>query len=108
MSSAERDDAWRDSAACRGTSPQLYFGTRINEVADAKKVCKGCKVVGDCLDYALDRPEEFGVWGGASERERRRMRRRRIPLQVELPQAVDVMPPPPKNLFKGPPRPSGT
>ena len=73
---------WRDQAACRSTSPDLFFpvgatGTALIEIAAAKYVCSQCQVREACLEYALDTHQEYGVWGGSSEEERRILRRRR-------------------------------
>ena len=70
-------DDWRDSAACRDTDPDLFFPERGASTREAKEVCRGCVVREDCLEYALANGEKFGIWGGMSERERRRIRRRR-------------------------------
>jgi len=53
-------------------SPRRGASTR-----EAKEVCRGCVVREDCLEYALANGEKFGIWGGMSERERRRIRRQR-------------------------------
>ena len=69
---------WRDKAACKGVDPDLFFPQRGDSIREAKEVCQGCVVRLDCLEYALVNGENLGIWGGYSERERRRMRRRRI------------------------------
>lgn len=66
--------AWRDQGACRGADPALWFPERGQSCVEAKTICAGCPVRGECLDFALDLGEKFGIWGGKSERERRRMR----------------------------------
>ncbi|CAN5125472.1 N/A [soil metagenome] len=75
----ERDD-WRDSAACRDTSPDLFFpvgttGPAIDQIEAAKKVCDECSVRSPCLEFALVTNQDSGVWGGTSEEERRKLRR---------------------------------
>jgi WhiB family redox-sensing transcriptional regulator len=67
---------WRDRAACHRTDPEELF---VDGAAQhrAKSVCLGCPVRTECLAYALDHRVEFGVWGGATERERRAILRRR-------------------------------
>jgi WhiB family redox-sensing transcriptional regulator len=60
-----------------GVDPDLFFPERGASTREAKEVCKGCVVKTDCLEYALDNGEKFGIWGGMSERERRRLRRAR-------------------------------
>lgn len=66
---------WFTRAACIGVDPDLFFPDRGGPVAEAKAVCRSCPVCRDCLEFALAEPaERFGVWGGTSERERRRVR----------------------------------
>ena len=67
---------WRPLAACRGLDPELFFTRKGESTAEAKAVCDSCPVEGPCLVAALEAGEKFGVWGGLSERERRRLRRR--------------------------------
>jgi WhiB family transcriptional regulator, redox-sensing transcriptional regulator len=69
---------WHARAACRGCDPVLFYPTRGDEgqvLAEAKKICAGCPVRAECLDWALVNSELHGVWGGVSERSRRTMRR---------------------------------
>ncbi|MCL4414158.1 MAG: WhiB family transcriptional regulator [Actinobacteria bacterium] len=68
--------AWTAQAACTGSNTDLFFPERGRQAADAKAVCRTCSVADDCLTYALVQCENSGVWGGISERERRRMRAR--------------------------------
>ncbi|MER5888626.1 WhiB family transcriptional regulator [Streptomyces sp. NPDC001941] len=69
-------EAWRERAACRTADPEELFvqGAAQNR---AKSVCNGCRVRTECLAYALDNGEEYGIWGGMTERERRALLRRR-------------------------------
>lgn len=67
------DMAWRARAACRDADPALFFPERGESLAPAHAYCAGCAVRDTCLDEGLG--ERFGVWGGTSERERRRLRR---------------------------------
>lgn len=70
--------AWFDRAACQGMNPDLFFTERGESTAQAKAVCRSCPVREACLELALSSPiERFGIWGGASERERKTMRRSR-------------------------------
>ncbi len=69
--------AWQRAANCLGVDPDLFFPERGGSTREAKEVCRGCVVRQECLQYALDNSEKFGIWGGLSERERRRLRRRR-------------------------------
>ena len=71
------DQSWQDYANCLGVDPDLFFPERGASTREAKEVCRGCVVREDCLEYALANGEKFGIWGGMSERERRRIRRQR-------------------------------
>jgi WhiB family redox-sensing transcriptional regulator len=68
---------WQERANCLGVDPDLFFPERGASTREAKAVCGGCEVRLDCLEYALCNGEKFGIWGGLSERERRRLRRQR-------------------------------
>ena len=74
---ATGDRTWQDHANCLGVDPDLFFPERGASTKEAKEVCRGCVVREDCLEYALSNSEKFGIWGGMSERERRRIRRAR-------------------------------
>lgn len=76
LSEAE-DSSWQDRANCRGVDPDLFFPERGASTREPKEVCRGCVVRLDCLEYALSNNEKFGIWGGLSEQERRRLRRQR-------------------------------
>jgi WhiB family redox-sensing transcriptional regulator len=71
------DQAWQAYANCLGVDPDLFFPERGASTREAKEVCRGCVVREECLEYALRNGEKFGIWGGMSERERRRIRRQR-------------------------------
>jgi WhiB family transcriptional regulator, redox-sensing transcriptional regulator len=73
----QEDRGWQARANCMGVDPDLFFPERGASTREAKEVCRGCVVREDCLEYALDSGEKFGIWGGMSERERRRLRRAR-------------------------------
>jgi WhiB family redox-sensing transcriptional regulator len=80
----ERRTDWLGNAACRDADPELFFpisdvGAARAQVAAAKTVCRSCPVSGTCLSWALDNEQEAGIWGGLTESERRRLRRRRHP-----------------------------
>lgn len=70
---------WRQLAACRGVDPRVFYPTAEDEAAaeQAKSICRMCAVRETCLDHALVHREREGVWGGATDRERRRMIRQR-------------------------------
>lgn len=73
---AEGELAWQTDALCAQTDPEAFFPEKGGSTRDAKRVCEACPVSGQCLDYAMTNDEKFGIWGGLSERERRRLRRR--------------------------------
>ncbi len=75
--SENEEPTWHDFANCLGVDPDLFFPERGASTREAKEVCRGCVVRDDCLEYALQNGEKFGIWGGMSERERRRIRRQR-------------------------------
>lgn len=68
---------WQAYANCMGVDPDLFFPERGASTREAKEVCRGCVVRDECLEFALTNGEKFGIWGGMSERERRRIRRQR-------------------------------
>ena len=68
---------WRQHGACRGTDPDIFYPVSDEEAEPAKAICATCPVREPCLEYALSTRERDGVWGGATERERRRMIRQR-------------------------------
>lgn len=68
---------WRQRAACRGVDPDIFYPVTDEDAEDAKAICRACPVRQACLEWALERREREGVWGGATERERRRILRRR-------------------------------
>ncbi len=69
--------SWRQQAACRGLEPTICFPATDEEAEVAKAVCDQCGVRQACLAHALGSREREGVWGGATERERRRIIRQR-------------------------------
>lgn len=73
------DEPWKQRAACLGVDPELFFATRgdIVPIRRARMVCAVCPVRAECLEYALRNEEEFGMWGGLSEKERRPLLRER-------------------------------
>ncbi len=64
---------WQDDALCAQADPEAWFPEKGGSTRLAKRVCRSCNVRAECLDYALEHGERFGIWGGMSERERRRM-----------------------------------
>lgn len=73
----QRDEGWRKRAACRGLDPAIFYPVDDEDAAEAKAVCGRCPVREPCLEHALVARELLGVWGGLTERERRRLLRRR-------------------------------
>ena len=69
---------WQDRALCAQTDPEAFFPEKGGSPREAKKVCRGCEVRLECLEYALERDERFGIYGGLSERERRRLKREAV------------------------------
>jgi WhiB family redox-sensing transcriptional regulator len=68
------EEAWRLNALCAETDPEAFFPEKGGSTREAKRVCSGCEVRAECLEFALANDERFGIWGGLSERERRRLR----------------------------------
>jgi len=78
------DRSWQDLANCLGVDPDVFFpfDSHDEDLAAAKAICAECSVRRQCLEYALTTRQDAGVWGGKSERERRRIRRSRRQLQL--------------------------
>ena len=68
---------WRRHSACRGLDPDIFFPATEEDAVAAKMVCRACSVQETCLEFALQGREKEGVWGGATEKERRRILRQR-------------------------------
>lgn len=69
---------WQERALCAQTDPEAFFPEKGGSTREAKKVCLSCEVRVDCLEYALENDERFGIWGGLSERERRRLKKQAV------------------------------
>lgn len=69
--------AWMSKGNCRNEPPSRFFPSDGVGVEIARRICAGCPVKALCLEYALEQRIKDGVWGGASERERRRILKRR-------------------------------
>lgn len=67
---------WQTDALCAQTDPEAFFPEKGGSTRDAKRICTSCDVRDACLEYALQNDERFGIWGGLSERERRKLKRR--------------------------------
>jgi hypothetical protein len=66
---------WMTGGVCAQVDPELWFPEKGGSTREAKQLCARCPVRPECLAYALAHDERFGIWGGASERDRRRMKR---------------------------------
>ena len=75
---AENELSWQERSLCAQTDPEAFFPGRPSLLREAKKVCIGCEVRAECLEYALAHDERFGIWGGLSERERRKLKKRAV------------------------------
>lgn len=69
--------AWMRDAICAQTDPEAFYPEKGGSTAEAKRVCMGCPVRRDCLEYALENNERYGIFGGKSERERRKIAKER-------------------------------
>ena len=69
---------WQERALCAQTDPEAFFPEKGGSTREAKKVCLTCDVRDECLEYALMNDERFGIWGGLSERERRKLKKRAV------------------------------
>ena len=84
------DLAWMDRALCPEVDPELFFIEKGGSTAPAKRVCQSCEVRAECLEFALDHEyvAVYGVWGGMSERERRRLKHERSANQDQQAQRI--------------------
>lgn len=69
------EQEWQDQALCAQTDPEAFFPEKGGSTREAKRICKACAVRDECLEYALEHDERFGIWGGLSDRERRRLKK---------------------------------
>ena len=68
-------EPWYELGACKGTNPELFFPDTSSHSAEARAICNSeCRVREECLKYALENDERFGIWGGLSARQRNKMR----------------------------------
>ncbi|MFV2197474.1 MULTISPECIES: WhiB family transcriptional regulator [unclassified Nocardiopsis] len=72
---SDEELGWQERALCAQTDPEAFFPEKGGSTREAKKVCQSCEVRAECLEYALEHDERFGIWGGLSERERRRLKK---------------------------------
>jgi WhiB family transcriptional regulator, redox-sensing transcriptional regulator len=73
----DEDASWMALGNCRGTSVNEWFPERGQSIKALKRICAGCEVREECLEYALRHRIKHGIWGGTGEKERRRLRRER-------------------------------
>ncbi len=66
---------WQEGALCAQTDPETFFPEKGGSTRAAKRVCLSCDVREECLAYAIDHDERFGIWGGLGERERRKLKK---------------------------------
>ncbi|HHC07605.1 MAG TPA: WhiB family transcriptional regulator [Actinobacteria bacterium] len=66
---------WAAFSACRDADPELFFGGTKEQTEKALAICRSCAVRRECLDHALEVRERFGIWGGMTESERRKLLR---------------------------------
>ena len=71
-------EGWQERALCAQTDPEAFFPEKGGSTREAKKVCLTCDVRTECLEAALMNDERFGIWGGLSERERRKLKKRAV------------------------------
>lgn len=74
LTSIVNTESWTDQALCATVDPELWFPEKGALNREAKRICGGCPVAAECLEYALARNERYGIWGGYSELQRRGMR----------------------------------
>ena len=69
------EQEWQDQALCAQTDPEAFFPEKGGSTREAKRICQACPVRDECLEFALEHDERFGIRGGLSDRERRRLKR---------------------------------
>ena len=84
----ELDVSWQDKALCAQVDPELFFPEKGESPKDAIKICNLCEVRSECLEYALARNEQWGIWGGKSVRERRKLKMKRLAAAARATAAV--------------------
>ena len=72
LTETHRED-WRWQALCAQVDPELFFPEKGGSTTAAKQLCASCPVIEQCLAWAVANNERFGIWGGQTERARRRM-----------------------------------
>lgn len=67
---------WENDTLCSPLNAELFFPEEHQSHREAKKICHACPVSQDCLDYALEANEKFGIWGGLNQTERKKLKRK--------------------------------
>lgn len=75
---AETSTRWQDYARCAESDAEIFFPEKGGSTKAAKKICRSCEVRKPCLEDALAHDERCGIWGGTSDRERRKLRRQAV------------------------------
>jgi WhiB family redox-sensing transcriptional regulator len=78
LGGVDEELSWQERALCAQTDPESFFPEKGGSTREAKRVCLACEVRAECLEYALTHDERFGIWGGMSERERRKLKKRAV------------------------------
>jgi len=78
LGGVDEELGWQERALCAETDPESFFPEKGGSTREAKRVCTACEVRAECLEYALAHDERFGIWGGMSERERRKLKKRAV------------------------------
>lgn len=68
------EEEWQDQALCAQTDPEAFFPEKGGSTREAKRICQACAVRDECLEYSLANDERWGIWGGLTWRERKRLR----------------------------------
>jgi WhiB family redox-sensing transcriptional regulator len=79
---------WHGRGLCVGEDPDVFFPSHGDPGTDARKICAACRVRGDCLNYATE-TDEFGIWGGLDQQERRNLKRKQRRRMEAASQAKD-------------------
>lgn len=79
----DRGDDWRDQAACQGHDPELWFPHESETGQPAKQICGTCPVREQCLTWAIDHKQDYGIWGGLNHNQRKRLAKERAHLCQE-------------------------
>ena len=72
----DKEEDWHNQALCAQVDSEIFFPEKGGSTRAAKEICGRCAVKAACLAYALENEERFGIWGGLSERERRKLKKK--------------------------------